>query len=134
MKWLLCVVSMALAVQSCKSSSNALYLVEATTVEATVNSEVQAIVRIVPQKGYHWNEEFPAKARVTDVSGVSLKKTEFSSTDFVIERGEGRLPLTLVASVPGTSSIKLTVDFAICDDKGCIPFKNVPIELTVNAR
>jgi hypothetical protein len=130
-------MALALGLAGCKGGSGGggpLYKVEAAPVKAAAGAPASAVVRFVPRAGYHWNDEFPAKAKVIDAAGLKLEKTDFAMSDFSVDGGEGRLAIPLVATAAGPVTLKAKADFAVCDDKGCIPFKDVPIEVAVHAQ
>jgi hypothetical protein len=130
----LALVALLAACKGASGGAGPLYTVVTEPAKAAVGAKAAATVRFVPKSGYHWNDEFPAKAKVTDAAGLQLQKTDFATADFAVDGKNGVLAIPLVASAAGDATLKAKADFAVCDDKGCIPFKDVPIEVAVHAQ
>ena len=131
----------AILAVGCKGSEpgaggGAFYRVDAPAVAVASGQKGEARVRFVPREGYHWNDEFPAKARVTDAGGLRLDRAEFTQGggDFKAEGEAGVLPLPLSAPAAGSATLKGTADFSMCQKKECRVFRAVPFEVSVHVQ
>ncbi len=116
------------------ASSGSDYTIEAAPVKASVNGKVDAVVRFKPAAGLHWNEEFPAKLKVTDPGSVKADKDLFPTGDFKVDAGAGSLAIGLTAGAAGRTTVKAAADFSMCTEKECRIFKGIPIEVSVDVQ
>ena len=49
------------------------FTVEAAPVAAKTGEKTQALLRFVPREGLHWNDEFPAKAKLDATAGLEAE-------------------------------------------------------------
>ena len=118
------------------SKDVSLYRIETPAASVAVGTRGEAFLRFVPIDGYHWNEEFPAKVRLSESVGVVPERTEFSSgnSDFRAENGIGVLPIALAGKDAGTGHVKVVADFSMCNSKECRIFKGIATEIGVEVR
>jgi len=112
------------------------YRIEAPAVTVRSGERTEAQVRFVPLQGHHWNEEFPAKVRLSELQKVLPDRTDFTSGggDFRAEGGVGVLPIALSGQTAGSGRMRAVSDFSICNPKECRIFKGVVTELPVEVQ
>lgn len=98
------------------------------TVEAPARKVGEVgVVRLVikPQKGWHWNKEYPAKLVLAAPTGVTVTKAELKQLDgdFKLEAGNATATFTVTAKAVGPANAKLTGKFGVCDDRSCVTVK-----------
>ena len=137
--WLLMVLIVT-GLSGCKNDSTGkdvpLYRIETSLSSVAVGAHGETLLRFVPADGYHWNDEFPAKVRLSETVGVVADRTEFSSGggDFRVENGTGLLPIALAGKDFGTGRVKTLADFSMCNQKECRIFKGIATEINVEVR
>ena len=110
------------------------FTVEAAPVAAKTGEKTQALLRFVPREGLHWNDEFPAKAKLDATAGLEAEKSVFLAEDFKIDGKAGTLAIPMIARQAGALKLHAQTDFAMCDEKGCQFFRGVPVEVEVNVQ
>lgn len=128
----------ACGVLGCRSASGgdtgALYRVEAAPVTVQTGTPGTASLRFVPREGYHWNEEFPAKVRLSESASVSLPKAEYATEDFKAESGTGVLAMAVQGKATGDAALKGTADFSMCNANECRIFKGIQVEVPIHVQ
>lgn len=124
------------ACQKGGDANAAWYRVEVPALTLATGAQGSAAVRFVPREGYHWNGEFPAKAKVADPGTATLAKADFSASggDFQDQGGTGVLAIPVTAGAAGPTALKGVADFSVCNDKECRIFKQVAIEVPLNVQ
>ena len=135
-KWALVLLAAVAVGSGCGKPSTpaAAYTIEAAPVAAKLGEKIQAVLRFVPREGLHWNEEFPARAKLDATAGLEPEKSDFQAADFKIDGKTGTLAIPLIARQAGAMKLRAQTDFAMCDEKGCQFFRGVPVEVQVNAQ
>jgi len=134
-----CWLAFAITVLGCSKAQDdqTYYAINVEKNQTKGDGSTEVVLRFLGRKGYHWNSEFRAFARVVSKEGVVLEKEEFSKKDgdFVDSGEEGRLQF--VAKPDGSSSkpkVTLKARFSVCTKKECRVFEDVPVEVSLDAR
>lgn len=119
-----------------RAAQEAFYTIEAPRVTLGQETKGRARIRFVARKGYHWNEEFPARLDILEAIGLEVPKKRFlaSAKDFQVESGAGvlEIPLEVASEGPPSSVIRAAADFSVCNDKECRIFKGIALEVQVD--
>ena len=108
------------------------YSITVSPVSGSKGQPVKATIVIKPGAGYHMNEEFPTKLKLSPPPGVTPSKAELTRADAVMSKQECRFELTLTASEAGKKTVAGQLSFAVCTETTCDPQKApVAIELIV---
>jgi len=118
------------------ADAGAWYRIDAAAVTVAPGASGVAQVKFVPREGYHWNPEFPAKLKVSDLGTVRAERTDFSLSngDFRDQGGTGVLSIPVAAQAAGTTALKAVADFSVCNDKECRIFKQVAVEVPIHVQ
>ena len=108
-----------------------LFQLDAAYVTPDWHRGATVILRVVPTKGYHFNTDFPASARIRDAGALAVERREFAKGDFRVDGDDGLLEIPVANEQKTATQLCLLADFAICDEGGCIPFRKVDIEIPV---
>lgn len=82
----------------------------------------KATVDVVPKKGWHLNEEFPPRLKVTPPEGVKVAKPNQAKADAVAYTKQGaRWAVAFTAGSAGHKAFTGTLKFAVCTDTTCNP-------------
>lgn len=91
--------------------------------EKVASGEAQkATIDVVPKKGWHLNEEFPPRLKVTPPEGVEVTKPNQEKSDAVSYSKQGaRWAVGFTAGSAGHKAFTGTLKFAVCTDTTCNP-------------
>ena len=110
------------------------YRVLAPAISVAVGSADHADISFQPQGDYHWNAEYPAKAKVTNPGALAVDKSEFAAADFQDRSGTGVLSVPLAGKSAGDTRLAVSADFSMCSAKNCLFFKGIPVEVPVHVQ
>lgn len=112
------------------------YTIETPAASLAAGAAGHAEIRFVPGPGFKWNDEFPARVKVTDAGAAQVGKPSFAQADgdFTVGCGIGSLRIPVSAGAAGTTALKGTADFSMCNDDECRIFRAVPIEIALQVR
>ena len=97
-------------------------------------AETSVQVTANPSVGYKWNDEYPARFKVTASDGLTVGKAEFKKKDFVLKDKKASLTVPLTAASAGTYSLTLEGGFSVCNETSCKIFRKKTIELKIEAK
>lgn len=102
---------------------------------AKANAKGESTIVITPAAGYHVNQEFPLKLKLTAPGGVKLEKDVIAKGDKAAKLEEQKLGFTVAytADSPGKKTITGELKFAVCKgEQECLPQKEtVSIDVDV---
>jgi hypothetical protein len=104
--------------------------------ELAVSEKGTVILSLIPGSGYKWNDEYPAKFKLTAPASVALEKAEFSfkNKDIETDKKEARLSLPLTISAQGPQKLDVKGSFSVCNDTSCKIMRNEVFSITVQGK
>jgi len=101
--------------------------------EAKVGAQVQAVVTVLPKKGYHVNQKYPTSLTVQSAVGLAMVRKSFEKSQVATLTRE-KLAYRVGATVKsaGHHVVKAELSFSVCTPKLCLtePDMCVAWELT----
>jgi predicted secreted protein len=90
-------------------------------------------LRIVPKKGYKWNEKFPAKLQLTQGKHVKFSKTTFKQQKGEFGKGgkDGLVKIVATGTSAGADTVHATLNLSICKADLCRVFRKQKLHLKV---
>ena len=112
------------------------YSTSVTPGELAVSEKGTVVLSLVPGSGYKWNDEYPAKFKLTTPATVSLGKKEFSfkNKDIETDKKEARLSLPLTISAQGPQKIEVKGSFSVCTETFCKIMRDEEFSITVQGK
>jgi hypothetical protein len=112
------------------------YAIETPAATLAAGAAGHAEIRFLPGAGFKWNDEFPARLKIADAGTARVAKPSFAQADgdFTVGDGIGSLRIPVTAGAAGTTALKGTADFSVCNDDECRIFRAVPIEIPLEVR
>ncbi len=117
-------------------SRDAPYTIQTPPTTLTAGNAGQVEVQFVPGPGFKFNEEFPARLKVVETGTVQVARQAFTRADgdFSSREGIGTVRIDLTPGSTGSTAIKATADFSMCNDDECRIFRFVPVEIPIQVQ
>jgi len=112
------------------------YTVKSQLVQMRVGVDTIATLRIVPNKGFKFNKDYPSKFIVVSAQHVKCNKCTLTkkSGDVKTVGKIGVVSIPLSAIVAGTSNIAITGSFSVCNNASCHILRGQRLSLPVIVR
>jgi len=97
------------------------YTVVVAALHLKVGATATASLTIKPNKGLHFNEEFPAKFTVEPAAFAKCPKDKLTAKtgEVKVVGGQGVVAIPLTGVVAGAGSVKVSGNFSVCSDEQC---------------
>ena len=97
------------------------YTVVVAPVQLKVGATATVSLTIKPNKGLHFNEEFPAKFTVEATAFAKCPKDKLTAKtgEVKVAGGQGTVAIPLTGVAAGAGNIKVTGNFSVCSDEQC---------------
>lgn len=142
------VALVSLAGLACRSSASAPagaeavpYKIEVTPapLKVKVGATGAVVIHFTPNKGHHWNEEYPAKVTFAAPAAPAAAKAtpakeQYSKAagDFAVKDGAAALTVRLTGKQAGAQQLVAQARFSVCNDTTClIEKKDIAVSVDV---
>lgn len=113
-----------------------LYRAKASPLAIKVGEKGTATLRIEPNEGLHFNEEFPADFALGESKLVRADKPKASKAagDVTIDGNAGKVTIALAGVAAGTEKLAITGNFSVCSDTQChiLRGEKLTLDITVH--
>jgi len=124
-----------LSMMGCKGGGDVpFYHIEAPVAEVAAGAGGEVRIRFVAAEGYHWNKDYPARFRIDEAKGLTVKKKTMSKADFHDNDGVGLLPISVKGESVGETTLEGTASFSVCNSSECRILKGIPVKVPVRVR
>ena len=112
------------------------YTATVAPLQLKVGATGTATLTIKPNKGLHFNEEFPAKFTVAPTAFVKCPKDKLTGKtgEVKVAGGIGTVAIPLTGLAAGAGSVQVTGNFSVCSDEQCYMLRGEILTLQVTVQ
>ena len=95
------------------------YTVRIVPGDASAGKAATSVIEVRPAQGFHMNQEFPTRLRVTPPVGVTVARPELTKSDAEVTDELLRFSVGFNAAAAGKVTLAGLGDFSVCNDSTC---------------
>jgi hypothetical protein len=95
------------------------YTIHIAAGSAAAGKPATSVIEVRPAPGFHMNQEFPARLRVSPAAGVTVTKPDLAKEDAELTNEMLRFSVAFSAAAAGKVTLAGLGDFSVCNDTTC---------------